>query len=98
MRRHRIESEAEYTIHIGLTQPPRCSRPWFVQQAIQALRQKTLPPLAGSLYRDVQRGGRIRIRETIRTEKNDAGPHRQRLRTFGLPGPGTESFAFFDCQ
>jgi len=98
VKRLRLQSQSEDAVHIGLTQSARRSRPWFVQQTIQTPGQEALPPLADSLYRDVQLGGCIGVRITIGTEQNHAGAKRECLRTFGLPGPGAEGFTFCVCQ
>jgi len=91
----RFQRQRQHAIHIGLAQFARRSRPWLVQQAVQTLFDKTLPPFANGLNSEMivpppfrcWTGQRRKSRIT-RARWAKAWGH------LGLPGPCPERVTF----
>ena len=94
MARRGFGTKLQDAIDVRFAQLSRRSRPGRIQQTVETLLDKTLPPLTHGLQGDIQLRGRARVGTTRRAKQNQAGAQCERLRTLRTPGPCQKGLAF----
>ena len=74
-----LQRQCEDTLHILVAQLARGAGPLLVKQAIDAVGQKALPPLAGRVLGGRELLGNGGIAQSVGSQQNDPRPHGQSL-------------------
>ena len=69
-----------YLLDLRVGYRPRCAQARFVEQTLQALHPKSLPPFADRSSGDLQAVRHLAVAQSLSAPKHNAGTHRDRLR------------------
>ena len=75
-----FQGVADDCFHLRVGDFARLTRPWLIQQSINAAAAKTFPPLADRLNMKVKMTGDFRAGVAFGKTQNNASAQRQRLR------------------